>query len=150
MAMGDHNIQMDVSGMDDLIESLEGLSRKYPDKAGDLLRKDGRSLRKEIVKKARDLTDTPRQSKLSLGKIGSYRVSQVKGYGVNQYVEITARSPHFHLVEHGHELVSHSGNHIGFVQGKHFLERATKEYEREMPDHVSKMVDELLKEEGLI
>ena len=147
--MSDHVVRMDVSGMDELIQSFEDLARRYPDKAGDLLRKDGRSLRKEIVKKARDLTDTPRQSKMSLGKVGSYGISPVKGYGANQYVEITAKSPHFHLVEHGHELVSHSGNHIGFVPGKHYLEQATKEFTNDIPNHVSKMVDELLKEEGL-
>jgi hypothetical protein len=140
---------MDVSGLEDLQESLEQLSRKYPDKAGDLLRKDGRSLRKMIVREAKQQTDTDENHKMSLGKVGSYSISQVKGFGSQQYVEISAKAPHFHLVENGHMMKTKSGKTVGFVVGVHFLDRATKEYQNDMPEHVEEMVDELLKEAGL-
>lgn len=144
----DNDISFEISGVEELVQSLESLTRKYPDKAGDLLRKDGRELRKDIVKGARESTRTDSDNKKSLGKIGSYKVSQPQGIGTKQYVELSAKSPHFHLVEHGHNLVTKDGQTIGFVQGKHFMERATKAYEGKMEKHVSNMVDELLKEGG--
>jgi hypothetical protein len=52
-------------------------------------------------------------------------------------------------VEHGHNLVDHQGNTIGYVEGKHYFADAVKEYDREMPKTVEHMVEELLKEEGL-
>lgn len=144
----DNDISFEISGVEELVQSLESLTRKYPDKAGDLLRKDGRELRKDIVKGARESTRTDSDNKKSLGKIGSYKVSQPQGIGTKQYVELSAKSPHFNLVEHGHNLVTKDGQTIGFVQGKHFMERATKAYEGQMEKHVSNMVDELLKEGG--
>jgi hypothetical protein len=141
---------MEITGVEELTRQFEELSVRFPDKAGDLLRKDARQLRKAIVESAKNLTDTDGTSKRSLGKTGSYRVSQVKGIGIMQYVEISAKSPHFHLVEHGHVLKSHSGATIGYVQGKHFLEKAANAYEREMKQHVETMVDALLREGGLI
>lgn len=145
----DENVNIQISGLDDLVESLETLVRKYPDAAGELLRKDGRALRKKIVEGAKESIKTKGESKRSLGKTGSYSVSQPMGYGSQQYVEIAAKSPHFHLVEHGHNLVTKDGKTIGFVQGKHYLEKATKEYEGDMEEHVSHMVDGLLKAGGL-
>jgi hypothetical protein len=147
---GEQTVKMDVSGMEDLQEALVTLAGRYPDKAGDLLRKDGRSLRKMIAKEARQQTDTNESHKMSLGKIGSYNVSEVKGLGTHQYVEISAKAPHFHLVENGHMMKTKSGKTVGFVVGVHFLDKATKEYKNDMPEHVENMVDELLKEAGLI
>ena len=39
-------IRMDISGIDDLQKTFDDLVKKYPDSAGDLLKKEGRSLRK--------------------------------------------------------------------------------------------------------
>ena len=150
MALGDHTIQMDVTGFEDLIVSFRDLAKQYPDTADDMLRADGRYLRKEITKKAKELTDVNKSNKESLGKIGSYSVSKVKGGGNNRYVEISAKSRHFHLVEHGHQLVSHSGAALGYVPGRHFLEKAAKEYSEEMPKNVERMMEGLLKKEGFL
>lgn len=151
MALGDHTITMDVSGLDDLIESFQELSRQYPDASGDMLRKDGRLLRKEITKKAEELTDTDKGNRWSLAKEGSYSVSKPQGWGDNRYVEICAKAPHFHLVEHGHEKYDFHGNDTGeWVHGKHFLQKAVKEYREEMPRNVERMIDGVLKKEGFL
>ena len=145
-----NDVELSFSGLDELTDALGGLARKYPDRAGELLQKNARDLRKEVVKKTRDATNTKRSSKMSLGKVGSYKISPVLGFGENQYVEVSAKAPHFHLVEHGHNKYDFHGNPTGgFVQGKHMMREAVKIHEEKFPDTVSDMVDKLLKEEGL-
>lgn len=134
-------------GISELVAELETLAKQYPDKAGELLQKQGRELRKEVIKNVKKSTKTA-GSKKSLRKVGSYRVSRPKGTGIRQYVEVSAQSPHFHLVEHGHELVV-NGENRGFVPGKHMMADAVKAYEREMPTATGRMLDALLKERGL-
>lgn len=128
--MADEVFSMTVEGMDELAESLKRLTSKYPDKAGQLLSRNARKLRKEVVDQVKDLTETSASSKMSLAKESSYKISQIKGLGTNQYVEISAKSPHFHLVEHGHVLKNHKGETIGFVQGKHMMDIAVKKKRR--------------------
>ena len=136
-----------VVGISELTAELETLAKQYPDKAGELLQKQGRELRKEVIKNVKKSTKTS-GSKKSLRKAGSYRVSRPKGVGIRQYVEVSAQSPHFHLVEHGHELVV-NGENRGFVPGKHMMADAVKTYGREMPAAAERMLDALLKERGL-
>ena len=118
--------ELKVKGLDELKMSFDQLVAKYPDKAGDLLKKDALALRRNIVNNAKELTKTKSEHKKSLGK-----------------------SPHFHLVEKGHELKV-KGKTIGFVQGVHYLDKATKVYEDKFEEHVDNMVEALLKEGGLI
>ena len=143
------DIDVKIEGLDDLVETFDDFIKRYPDRAGELLRKNAYELRKKGRTKARSYTKTKGESKMSLGKLGSYKVSPVKGTFLGQHVEISAKSPHFHLVEHGHNLVDHQGNTIGYVEGKHYFADAVKEYNHEMPKTVEHMVGELLKEEGL-
>lgn len=147
---GEYTISMSLEGLEELIESLENLSKKYPDRAGELLQKNAKMLRKEVVKNVKEDTKSKGKTKKSLSKESSYAISQVQGYGEKQYVEISAKAPHFHLVEHGHKLVSHSGETIGFVQGKHMMSNAVKKSEQNIPSMVEGMIAELLKEEGLL
>lgn len=146
---GEHALSMSIDGMDELVESLERLTKKYPDKAGELLQKNAKELRKDVIKNVREDTKTTGKTKRSLSKTSSYSISPVQGYGTSQYVEISAKSPHFHLVEHGHVLKNHLGQTIGFVQGKHMMENAVKKREEHMDESLERMVSELLKEEGL-
>lgn len=136
-----------ISGLSEVTESFEKIIKAYPDKAGDLLRKNAFKLRKEVVNNVKSDTKSKGKSKKSLAKLGSYKVSQVKGIGENQYVEISAKSPHFHLVEHGHNLVI-KGKNIGFVPGKHMMEKAAKNFEDNSEQMAQELIDKLLKEGG--
>lgn len=146
---GEHTLSMSIDGMDELVESLERLTKKYPDKAGELLQKNAKKLRKDVIANVKEDTKTTGKTKRSLSKTSSYAVSEVQGYGTSQYVEISAKSPHFHLVEHGHVLTNHSGKTIGFVQGRHMMENAVKKREEYMDKDLKRMVSRLLKEERL-
>lgn len=157
-----------VIGIENLDASLQKIIRRYPDKAGDCLREEARKTRKEIVRNAKAMTNTNSKSKRSLGKIGSYRVSQVQGYGVNQFVEISARSSHYHLVERGHAIKlprtfsyknpktgktlkfrsPYAGQTRGRVQGKFYLKKAKETEAERFPEFVDEMLDSLLREAG--
>ena len=153
-----------IIGLNELTDSLKNLARHYPAIAGEVLREEGRALRKNIVNNAREMTETKRQSKQSLGKIGSYRVSQVMGFGENQYVEVYARSKHFHLVERGHAIVmpysrklkngkkiklKSGGTVKGRVEGKFFLKKAKDLEMIRYPQAMDAALDMALKKYGL-
>lgn len=159
------DINVSIQGMEGLAQTFEDLVRHYPDKAGNLLRRSGRDIRNKVIENVKRDTDFNESQKQSLSKTSSYNVSQVKGFGAKQYVEVSAKAPHFHLVEHGHQMVTprsrsyetaggnkktqtlyNGGQNVGFVQGKHMMEKAVKVHERIMPLEVDAMVDELLKE----
>ena len=136
-----------VTGIESFIHELNQLAQKYPDRAGELLEKEGKNFRKLVINNVELLVGTT-HSRKSLHKVGSYRVSKAKGIGKHQYVEISAKSPHFHLVEHGHQLIV-GGKPKGFVPGKHMMSNAVIICRREVPKAVEDMVDTLLKERGL-
>ena len=157
-----------IVGIEDLEESIKKMINKYPDEAGECLRAEARKTRKEIVKNAKETTKTKVKSRQSLGKIGSYRISQVQGFRENQYVEISARAKHFHLVERGHVIKMpdfiayknkktdkvvrfkspYAGQTRGRVQGKFFLKKAREEEAERFPEVVSQMLDTLIHEAG--
>lgn len=158
-----------VDGLEELAETFEELIEKYPDRAGDLLVSQAKELRKDVVKQVKNDTDTDGSSKKSLARAGSYGISPVKGFGDRQYIEVSAKSPHFHLLENGHMKVvpmtrtvktkdggkrkiqnSNGGATVGFTPGYHFMDRASKKRQIEVPTELKKVVDELLREEGLI
>lgn len=156
---------VEIKGMEELAQDFENLVKRYPDKAGTLLRRSGRDIRNKVVENVKHDTDFDESRKKSLARTSSYNVSQVKGFGVKQYVEVSAKAPHFHLVEHGHEMVTprsrsrktaggnkkkvtlyNGGRNVGFVPGKHMMDKAVKLHERVMPLEVDAMVEELIKE----
>jgi hypothetical protein len=141
------SVEMSIEGLDELATEFERLVKRYPDKAGELLKDEAKKLRKKVAKRMKDEKKSRYKSKRPLENAGQYSISPVLGMGARQYVEVSAKAPHFHLVEHGHDLVR-NGQTVGHVQGTHFFENTVKEHEAEMPSVVSNMIDELLKEGG--
>lgn len=142
--------EVKIEGIKELTDSLNELVRKYPDKAGELLEKDAKKLRKLVAKSFKEGTKSDGTSKRSLAKIGSYKVTKAQGIGTDQYVDISAKAPHFHLVENGHDRYNRKGEKIGWTEGKHIMRETAKKFESEMPQHIEDMIDELLKEGGLV
>ena len=141
---------IEIHGMDELIDSVNTLIRKYPDRSGDFLRKQAMETRKGIAAEARSAVNVNTSNKASLGKATNYKVSQVKGIGADQYVELTAKSPHFHLIEHGHEQVTPGGRHVGYVQGYKILDAEAKRQEIKLPRAFEEMAEKVLSEEGFL
>ena len=165
---GNNDVVIKVDGLDELTTSFLNLIKKYPDRAGELLQKEGKSLRKDVVNKINQHLNT-NDIKMSLGKVSNYTVTAPKGIGINQYVEVIAKSPHFHLIENGHDLVTpktrtiklkdgsrkkitikNGGQSKGFVVGYKFMDESARACQANMPDTVERMVNILLNEEGLV
>lgn len=140
-------LDFNIEGLEELANDFDRLVKKYPDKAGDVLRAEARTLRQKASRRMKREKKSRQTTKRPLENVGSYKVSPVQGLGTAQYVEVSAKSPHFHLVEHGHDLVR-NGQTVGHVQGTHYFENTVKEQEAQMPMVVQRMVDKLLKEEG--
>ena len=144
--MGD--VEITIDGLDELTADLEKLVSKYPDKAGDLLKKSAKEFRKDYVHNVRQDAKHLSGNKASLGKLKNTKVYPIRGIGKNQYVEIGSTAPHYHLFERGHNKVTPGGRDVGFVEGRHTMEKTIKDYEEELPKVAQHMIDELLKEGG--
>ena len=139
-----------MEGMEDLTSSLEHLVMKYPDRAGDFLMKQGRETRKGAAKEMRSQVRTDTSERYSLGKLGNYRLT-LKGYGTAQEVELSARSPHFHLIEHGHAEYDFRGFPTGgFVRGYHIMDTERKKREQKIHGECMDWAEDILKEEGFL
>ena len=167
--MDNNTVSMQIDGLEELNTSLNNLIKRYPDKAGELLTKQAQELRKDVVQMVKNDLDYNSSAKRSLSKVKEYSISAVQGYGKQQYVEISAKAPHFHLIENGHQLVQprtrtitlkdgskrkitlkNGGQVKGFVPGYNFMDRASKKRQINIPQELDKMIDKLLEEEGFI
>lgn len=167
--MSDSMFSMEVEGLEELQESFQNMIHKYPDRAGELLVKQAKELRKDVVKMVKNDTDSDGKSKRSLAKAKEYKIGKVQGLNDQQYIEVSARAPHFHLVENGHQIVTprtrtvqrkdgskekvklaNGGASKGYVVGYHFMDRASKKRRIEIPKALESTIDKLLKEEGLL
>lgn len=163
--MSEETIILSTEGIEQLVEDFKKLARKYPDRTGELLQQEAKKIRKDVINHVKRDKETNKKTKRSLTKASSYKISPVQGYNEKQYVEISARAPHFHLVEHGHEMKmpyyhgikgqkgvkvpnKNGGQTIGFVPGKHMMADAVREENSKIADVVSDMVDALLQEGG--
>lgn len=132
----------ELHGLTDLQKKIDFVEKSYPNESEELLIKMGNQFRKEVKRK----TPTRPQGITRKKLINSYRVSKVRGYGKDLYVEFRSTSPHFHLVERGHRIVGSNKQDTGKrVEGKYMVKRTSKEFERELPQEIEKMVDKIVR-----
>lgn len=162
-------VTFEVKGLEELTESFKKIATQYPDKAGELLQKEAKTLRREVVKMVNNDVNVDQESKRSLGKIKEYRISEIKGYNEKQYVEVSGVAPHFHLLENGHQIVTpkhrkiklkdgskkritlaNGGQNRGFYVGHHWMDRASKQVEKRLPQDVEAVVNKILEKEGFL
>jgi hypothetical protein len=89
------------------------------------MRKIGSKARTHVAKKAR---------KTFKKKTGLYnkkwkRGKVFKGENGEYVVRVYNSSPHAHLLEYGHRMVTEDGREVGFVQGKKPLEKGMREFD---------------------
>lgn len=58
-------------------------------------------------------------------------------------------SPHAHLLDQGHRIVTKTGEEKGFKEGYHFMDEAEKEFRPEFIEDVEDFIDDLLKNHNL-
>lgn len=113
-----------IKGMEDLNSDILEAAQRYPKEVEKHLKKTGDVLKKKALEKS---PDSGINHKRKLSK--SWK-SEVEGMTVDSLeYQLRNTSPHYHLVERGHKMVTRKGRTIGFVQERHFFEKACDEFE---------------------
>lgn len=136
-------------GLEGFQHDLEKAIRKAPVRAEETLVE----LAKEFKDSAKQKANAELKSHERTGSEKNKAIKRKWGMKViNERVGATAliwnSARHFHLVEHGHQLVR-GGRVIGFVPGKHIMEKTRNDYKDIVPERFEKMVNDILEESDL-
>ena len=144
--MGRSNI-FDVSELDEWArEVLKLAERDMPRETAKFLRDEGGKLRKVTVKKARSRVKKRKGNYFKGIKKGKVYIYSGNG-GTSIRVYGGKPAFHAHLLEHGHRMVSKTGEELGFVQGYNVFEDSRNEFapvfEKDIEDFIDKITEEL-------
>lgn len=143
------NLEFNFEGLEELEEDLRKAIKQAPAQVEETLIDLAKKFKKSAKKKAnKELKHAKRE-----GDKKKYAISKRWGHKVvddnlGAAALIWNSAPHFHLVENGHQLVR-GGRVVGFVPGKHIMEKTRNDYKDIVPERFEKMVDDILKESDL-
>lgn len=142
-------LDFEIEGLEELERDLTKAIQTAPEKAKETLKEIGKDFKNAAKKRANsELKPHKRtgseKNKAIKRKWGTKVIEE--NVGATALVWNSAR--HFHLIENGHNLVR-GGRIVGFVPGKHIMEKTRNEYENIVPQRFEEMVDEILKEGDL-
>lgn len=137
--------EFEFEALEELEKDLTKAIKACPTKAEDTLKDIAKDFKKSAKKRANsELKPHERtggdKNKAIKRKWGHKLVDE--NMGATALVYNSAR--HYHLIENGHNLVK-GGQIIGFVPGKHIMEKTRNEYENIVPQRFEQMVDDILK-----
>lgn len=142
----DFEISVDDHG---LSEALIELSKTVPNDSYQFVSREGLHFRKNVAEGFQDAVDTDLAHKKSLGATKNYK-QEVRFEQGGVVADISATSPHFHLLERGHELISpKSGQNLGFVPGYHVMDTERKKFEDTYQQDAETFVKKELKKGNL-
>lgn len=158
---------IDTTDIDDFAKTLlKFASSEMQKESKKFLQKEGNTLRKKTLAKAKSLTNKKTgnyYAGIKRGKVYHYRDK------TNNSVRVYGGSPHAHLIEYGHRQVlnpgkdgkvapigngnfakgviegRNKGREIGFVEGLHVFEKAKNEFESEFKTACEGFADDILK-----
>ncbi|MCI8951617.1 MAG: hypothetical protein HFG50_15815 [Lachnospiraceae bacterium] len=140
-----------MEGIEELENDLRETIEDCPKELKKGLNGIANDFRKSARKRTPDYKNHKGNPKLKLKRrYNKYAFVQDDKTGVLIYND----APHFHLVERGHQLVrggklGEGGKVVGFVPGKHMMEKTKNEYEEIVPEKLEKILDDILKERDL-
>ena len=135
---------MQIQGLSEFQRDLLEVSqRRLPREIPKIMRKVGSKARTHVAKKARSTVKK---------RTGNYhkkwkRGKVFKGHNGETVVRVINSSPHAHLIEDGHRMVTKDGNEVGFVPGKKVLEKGMREFDNSgiSEEMISDWLDGLLR-----
>ncbi len=141
--------EFNIDGLEELQQDLEKAIKKAPAQAEETLL----SIAKDFKNSAKKRADTTLHHKKRKGDDAKKAIKKKWGHklvgdSVGMAVMVWNSAPHFHLVENGHNLVR-GGHTVGFVEGKHIMEKTQNDYKNVVPERFQKMVDDILRENSL-
>jgi len=138
-------VSFNLNGLTEFQRDLFNVAqRDLPKKTPQLMRKVGSKARTKVAKKARSLV----KKKTGLYHKKWKRGKVFKGRNNEWVVRVYNSSPHAHLIEDGHRMVTKDNREIGFVPGKKPLEKGMREFEvsGDMEKEVVAWLDKLLRD----
>ena len=144
-----NSFEFSFEGLEEFQHDLEKAIRKAPAQAEETLVELAKEFKKSAKKRAKSETKHTKRE----GDDKKWAIERKWGHklvddGLGAVVLVWNSAPHFHLVENGHQLVR-GGQVIGFVPGKHIMEKTRNDYKDIVPERFEKMVDDILKESDL-
>lgn len=133
-----------IYGLEELKADIESVVQKYPDEVNSKMKNLGNQFKKDCNAK---MPGSYQSGKHSIPK--SWQVQTDQKLHVSTEVRIRNKSPHFHLVENGHEKFIKGKPTGGYVAGKHYAEKTRQEYEDKFPDEIKEFVNEILGRQDL-
>ena len=130
----------------ELSDSLLKLSKEIDNgkSAKKFLQKAGNKLKKKTIEQAQKSV-----KKYTGTYIKSIKRGKVYDFKGNLSVRTYSASPHAHLIESGHRIVTRSGREKGFKPGYHVFEKAAKNFEDELTEDAENFIQELLDDNDL-
>jgi hypothetical protein len=134
----------EITGLDEFKTHIKIVANEFPGTCEKHLKRVGNKFKKELKKAS------PDSGKDHKNKLSESWTSDVQGYtGEDLQMNIWSNSPHFHLVDRGHVQKTKSGKVVGFVQGKHFLEKTAQKIESDvLPKEMEKLYKDISKKLG--
>lgn len=134
---------MEINGLSEFQRDLLDIAQeKLPRESYKIMRKIGSKARVHVARKARSEV-----KKVSGNYHKRWKRGKVfKGDNGELVVRIINSSPHAHLIESGHRMVTHDGTEVGFVEGKHVLENGIMDFDNsgQFEEMLSQWLDDLL------
>lgn len=141
-----YEMSFDMNGLEELEKDLTKAIKKCPEQARSTLNDIGSDFKKSAKKRANaELKPHERSGDQKNKAIKNKWGSKVMDEKVGMTALVWNSARHFHLIENGHNLVR-GGRIIGFVSGKHIMEKTKNEYNDIVPERFQDMVDDILKE----
>lgn len=142
-------LEFEIEGLEELERDLTKAIQTAPEKAKETLKSIGKDFKKSAQKRANsELKPHEREGSEKNKAIKRKWGTKVIDENVGATALVWNSARHFHLIENGHNLVR-GGRIVGFVAGKHIMEKTRNEYETIVPQRFEEMIDEVLKEGDL-
>lgn len=128
----------------DFEKDLVNLAKTVKEGSKSFLKKQGKKLQKETVKIAKLKT------KEHTGKyIKSIKNGKIYDFKGNISTRVYSVSPHAHLIEYGHKIVTRSGKVKGYKKGEYVFETAQKNFQKEFEENMESFINEACKKNNL-
>lgn len=140
-----------IDGLEELERDLRMAIEKAPAQAEETLIKLAKEFKRDAKERAKaELKPHERKEEQKNKSIERKWGHKLTSDRLSATVMVWNSARHFHLIENGHNLVERkSGRVIGFVPGKHIMEKTRNEYKEIVPERFEKMVEDILKENHL-
>lgn len=132
------------NSFDDFDKTVKLISENYPKEVKKFMQKEGNKLKRLTLKIAKASVKKMSGNYFKGIKRGKYyRYEKTGADSIRVYVGEPAY--HGHLIEHGHEMVSHSGTSTGiYVHGYHVFKKAEDKFKSDYERDSEKFADEIV------